>query len=399
MRILIVIGHFYCPSLPIGGGERQVLKLAKRLIERGATVRIITGQWDWGQPRREKIDGIPVHRNFTMWGMFNIKGLRKFGKYSYLLSLFLYLLRHRNEYDLIHSQSARTGAAMAVQAGKVLQKKTLIRAMSSGAWGDVTALRNERSVLGSGWMLNKLREADCAIALNKQVIRELGEIGISPGRIVCLPNGVETDLVRPKTDYTLESTVTVTFVGRLHPKKGVDTLLLAWQRVQKALPQLTWRLRLVGSGGIKGEMEAMARQLSVDQTVEFLGQVDDPFPLLRQSDVFVLPSRSEGMSNALLEAMAHGLPCIVTDIAGNNEVIEHEQNGLLVRLDDEEDLAGAITRLTMDQALRERLGRRALGTVEENYSIDSVTDRYMALYAGLLRGELPWKSVKIGVED
>jgi glycosyltransferase involved in cell wall biosynthesis len=386
MRILIILRYFYCPSIPVGGAERQALKLAERLIGKGVAVTIVTGLWDWGQPRREKINGVPVHRHFTGWGMFNVRGLRKFGQYLYLLSLFLYLLLHRNEYDLIHSHSARFGASMVVQAGKLLHKKTLVRSMSSGAWGDVTTVREERSIRGTRWMLHKLGEADCAVALNEQVIRELVEIGVKPERVVRIPNGVETDQVKPKADYRLGSAVKVIFVGRLHPKKGVDTLLLAWQRVTRELPQLAWRLRLVGKGGLGYEMEASARQLSVDQTVEFCGQVDHPFPLLRQSDIFVLPSRSEGMSNALLEAMAHGLPCIVSDIAGNDEVIQHERNGLLVKLDDEQDLARAIARLATDHALRERLGREALRTVEESYSIDSVADRYMALYTDLLQG-------------
>ena len=384
MRILIVLRYFYCPSLPVGGAERQALKLAERLIEKGVTVTIVTGLWEWGQPRREKINGVPVHRIFTGWGMFNIRGLRKFGQYFYLLTLFLYLLRHRNEYDLIHSHSARFGASIAVQAGQLVHKRTLIRAMSSGGWGDVTTVREERSIRGTRWMLRKLGETECAIALNEQVIHELVEIGVKPERIVCIPNGVETDRVEPRTDYRLGQPATVTFVGRLHPKKGVDTLLQAWQRVQKDMPQLAWRLRLVGTGRLAKEMEAMAQRLSIDQTVEFCGQVDDPFPLLRQSDVFVLPSMSEGMSNALLEAMAHGLPCVVSDIAGNNEVIQHEQNGLLVRVNDEQDLACAIVRLAADQALRARLGQEALRAVENGYSIGSVTDRYVDLYTHLL---------------
>jgi glycosyltransferase involved in cell wall biosynthesis len=387
MRILIVLRYFYCPSRPVGGAERQALKLAERLIGKGVAVTIVTGLWDWGQPRREKINGVPVHRNFTGWGMFNIRGLRKFGQYLYLLTLFLYLLRHRNDYDLIHSHSARFGASMVVQASKLVHKKALVRAMSSGAWGDITTLREERSIRGTRWMLRKLGETDCAVALNEQVIRELVEIGVKPEKIVRIPNGVEIDRVKPRTDYLLGQPVTVIFVGRFHPKKGVDTLLLAWQKVQKDMPQLAWRLRLVGKGGLEQEMEAMARRLSIDQTVEFCGQVDDPFPLLRQSDIFVLPSSAEGMSNALLEAMAHGLPCIVTDIAGNNEVIQHEQNGLLVRPNDERDLAHAIARLAADQALRERLGLGALRAVENGYSIDSVADRYIALYAGSSHSE------------
>ena len=90
------------------------------------------------------------------------------------------------------------------------------------------------------------------------------------------------------------------------------------------------------------------------------------------------------MSNALLEAMAHGLPCIVTNKPGNSDVILHKQNGLLVNPDDEGDLAAAIGSLARNQELREQLGRNAVKTIKDNYSLNSVTNRYINLYTNLL---------------
>jgi len=143
----------------------------------------------------------------------------------------------------------------------------------------------------------------------------------------------------------------------------------------------------MGSRTRRAQFEALAEQLLGDSAncVEFVGQVDDPFPFLAASDIFILPSRSEGMSNALLEAMAHGLPCIATDIPGNSDIITPEKDGLLVRLDDPQDLAAAIGRLVTDQGLRERLGRGAARTVAERYSIAGTADRYVALYTALLQ--------------
>jgi len=93
---------------------------------------------------------------------------------------------------------------------------------------------------------------------------------------------------------------------------------------------------------------------------------------------------SEGMSNALLEAMAHALPCIATDIPGNNNLVTHGENGLLVQLDDVQGLASAIVSLARDQELRERLGQEAIRTAKDKYSLDSVAGQYMTLYANLL---------------
>lgn len=387
MRVLVVLRYFYCPSLPIGGAERQALKLAERLIEKGVTVTVVGGQWDWGQPRREEINGVPVRRHFTGWGGFGIRGLRRLSQYLYLLTLFLYLVRCRNEYDLIHCHSALFGASIVALAGAMLHKKSVIRAMASGPWGDVRRLREgERGTIwGSRWMLSQLKKADHLVALNRQISEELVGIGLQSERIVHIPNGVEIEQIKRKADYRLDHEIKVAFVGRLHPQKGVDVLLSAFQQVRKESTQFSWQLKLIGTGEGRSRYEAMAHELGIDQAAEFLGQVDDPSLLLPQNDVFVLPSRSEGMSNALLEAMAAGLPCIATDIAGNNEVISQEENGLLVQPDDHNDLAAAMAFLATDGGLRRRLGQAAVRTVEERYSLDRVADRYMALYTGLLQ--------------
>lgn len=391
MRVLIVLRYFYCPSQPIGGAERQALKLAARLLARGAAVTVVTGRWDWGQPRREQIQGVPVHRHFAGCGLAGVRGLGRLSQYLYLTTLFLYLVWHRNEYDVIHSHSAMFGAPIGVSAGRLLGKKSLVRAMASGVWGDIKRLREGEggTISGTGWMVRRLKEADCVVALNRQVSGELLEIGVRLERIVHIPNGVEIERIQPKADYGLGPEITrdltVSFLGRLHPQKGIDVLLSAFKQVREKLPQFSWRLMLIGEGTRRPQYEAMADQLSISPCVEFRGQVADPYPLLGQSDIFVLPSRSEGMSNALLEAMAHGLPCIVTDIDGNHDVIRHNQNGLLMGLDDVNGLVDAIVSLATDQKLRERLGREAVRTVRDRYSLDSIADQYIALYADMLR--------------
>jgi glycosyltransferase involved in cell wall biosynthesis len=400
MRVLLVLRYFYSPSFPIGGAERQALKLAGRLIDEGVDVTVVTGQWEWAQPKREEIEGVPVHRHFTGWGMSKTRGFGRVTLYLYLVTLFLYLVRHRREYDVIHCHSAMYGASMVVLAGRLLRKRTLVRAMASGPWGDVKRLREgERGTIwGSKWMLGKLKDADCLVALNRQVAEELAESGVESDRIIRIPNGVEVGSIQPKTDHRLGCEITITFVGRLHPQKGVDVLLLAFQQVREQMPQFSWRLRLIGTGRRLLKLEEMARRLGIEQWVEFAGQVDDPLPLLYQSDMFVLPSRSEGISNALLEAMAHGLPCIATDIAGNNDVITHLCNGLLVQPEDQDDLADAIASLATNQTLREELGHEALRTVQEEYSLDSAASQYLALYTKLLHSGEGRKVGEIGGE-
>ncbi len=387
MRVVIILRYFYCPSQPIGGAERQALRLATRLSEKGVSAAVVTGLWDPGQPRHQVIQGIAVHRHFTAWGMFGIRGLRRLAVYFYLMSLLVYLIWHRREYDVIHCHAATFEAAAAVLAGQWLNKPTLIRSMASGKWGDLRRVRTDRSLLGTAWMLKKIREANAVVALNQQVVREMIDLGVAKERIFSIPNGAEqSDPL--KRDYKIHETAVITFVGRLHPQKGITTLLEACQIVARDRPCLQWRLQLAGTGPLENELKAVTRKLTIEQQVSFLGHVDDVNGLLEQSDIFVLPSLAEGMSNALLEAMTKGLPCIVTNIAGNNEMIAHDDNGWLVPPEDSLALANAIYSLALDQELRQRLGRAAASTVETKYSLDHVADQYLTLYAGLLHGQI-----------
>jgi len=173
-------------------------------------------------------------------------------------------------------------------------------------------------------------------------------------------------------------------VGRLHPQKRVAMLLQALKLAVQQRPDLSWQLKLAGTGPLDRKLKAMAGELAISRQVEFLGHVADVGALLDRSDLFVLPSASEGISNALLEAMARGLPCVVTDIPGNNEVIQNGENGILVKVDDAEALARAILGLAADDELRERLGRQARQTVETKYLLAGVTAKYMQLYEKLL---------------
>jgi len=115
-----------------------------------------------------------------------------------------------------------------------------------------------------------------------------------------------------------------------------------------------------------------------------LGQTENVGECLKASDVFVLPSRSEGLANALLEAMSTGLACIASTIPGMGDVIQHGQDGLLVPPGEPERLADSIVALFEDSEKRSEFGRRARRNIIDEYSIDAVADKYASLYTRLL---------------
>ena len=367
----------------IGGAERQAQKLATKLIELGVEASVVTGWWFWGTARREVIGTVPIFRNFTCWGMFGVKGLRKFGGYLYMLSLFWYLFRQRHQYDIIHVHLLSYAAFPAVLTGRWFGKKTIIKIANSGLQSDIRRMQQNDMVPGQRQMLPVILGADRIIAINHEIMSELRQAGVPPERIVFTPNGVELN-GHCKTDYSLEDKMIAVFVGRLHPNKGLDMLLPAFKHALEKRPELHWQLWLLGDGPFRAELETLAKVLGISEQVIFYGQVTDVSIYLDQADIFVLPSRAEGLSNALLEAMMHGLPCIASDIAGNRDLIKCNQTGLLVKVDDQLDLAEAMLRLADDQTLRQTIGQAARQIIEDNYSLDIIARKYIDLYHTLL---------------
>jgi L-malate glycosyltransferase len=378
IRVLMVIRLFY-PWL--GGTQSQADRLSRELIRRGLPVRLVTGWWFRGTPQRETIDGIPVFRNTTLWEFFGVRGLRKFGGYLYIATLLWRLWRTRRSYDVIHVHGLSYHTYAAALAGRWLHRPTIAKIANSGSASDIDKMRRGDHLALSRYMLPTALRCDRFVALNEAVVRELVAAGVPERRIVRIPNGIEVPSLHERAT-ALHDPAGVVFVGRLHEQKGVDTLLRAFARLRTQRPDARIDLRLIGDGPRRPELEALARELVVDAA--FLGERDDVATQLEDADVFVLPSRAEGMSNALLEAMTAGLPAIVTNIPGNADVIRHEQNGLLVEPDDADGLAAAIGRLLDDAALRERLGGAARDTVETGYALDRVATHYVALYEELL---------------
>lgn len=378
VRVLMVVRLFH-PW--IGGTERQAHKLAAALIDRGVETTVATGRWFRGTAPDEMLDGVPVHRHHTLWECFGIKGLRKFGGYLYIVTLLWYLWRRREHYDVIHVHGLNYHTFAAVLAGRRLGKPVVAKLANSGRASDIAKMREDRQLALSHLMLPTALDCDRFVALNPAVVSELAAAGVPRDRIVELTNGV--DATRPaRSSYELHDPPCVTYVGRLHPQKNLDTLLRAFAILRSRLPHPAV-LRLVGEGPSDDSLRALAAELGIADVVDFAGRHEDVMAQLDLADVFVLPSRVEGMSNALLEAMTGGLPCIVSDIPGNRAVISDGSSGLLVPVDDPVCLATALERLLTDRDLRAHLGSAARATIERTYALTTVATQYLGLYAAM----------------
>jgi glycosyltransferase involved in cell wall biosynthesis len=225
-----------------------------------------------------------------------------------------------------------------------------------------------------------LRAFDRIVGVSAEIHTELAALGFRAPQLAYIANGVDVDryaAVRAPPDGRR---VVVLAVGSLTAEKGHEHLLAA---VAKLPDRCDVRVRIAGEGPRVEPLRARARELGVAANVDFLGRRDDVPELLADADVFVLPSLSEGLPIALLEAMAAAKACIGTDVGDVPRAVEHEVTGLLVRRGDSEALAAAIARLVADSGLRLRLGAAARRRVIEVFSSRRMVQDYCRLYDGL----------------
>jgi glycosyltransferase involved in cell wall biosynthesis len=191
------------------------------------------------------------------------------------------------------------------------------------------------------------------------------------------PDLAEADAAPPAADLPKPTgEVWVGYVGRLESVKGHDVLLRAAGAVHGRHPAV--RTFFVGATG-PGMLEASSG-------VRFLGFRRDVYSVLKRMDVFCLPSLSEGLPNALMEAMAVGCACVASRVGGVEVLIEDERNGLLVPPGDVPALTAALERLVTDAVLRQRLGRAARVTIEERFDGRRIAERYEQVFEDLLGG-------------
>jgi glycosyltransferase involved in cell wall biosynthesis len=188
--------------------------------------------------------------------------------------------------------------------------------------------------------------------------------------------------LRQELGLALNAPIALT-VGRLTKQKGQTYLLQAIPAVLRACPEAA--LVFVGDGPLKLDLQAEARQLRVAERVHFLGLRQDVSKLLQAADIFVLPSLWEGMSMALLEAMAEGVPVVASDVEGINDLITDQVEGLVVPPRNPDMLAKAITSLLGNEDLREQLSQAAYEKVQREFSLERMSKQYENVFWGLLK--------------
>lgn len=368
LRVAMLIQAYY-PRL--GGAERQLASLVPLLENLGIEIQILTRRYDAALASFEMINGVPVYR-------LPVPGPKPVAAISFSLSAIPRLYKFKPH--VIHAHELLSPATTAVMAKRLFGTPIVAKVLRGGSLGDLAKLKHR--AFATSRIASLKRGIDSFIVISKEIDDELAEIGVPPEKRTFIPNGVDLNRFAPislnnKTNLrhslNLPDGLIVVFSGRLDPEKRVDQLVEAWNEVIKK--HSTALLLILGTGTEEKKLKQIA-----GANVRFEGNVDDVTPYLCASDIFVLPSSTEGLSNALLEAMASGLASIATSVGGATDLIEDGKNGILIPPDDPQTLLAALLTMLSDSDRRMQFGVNGRSFIEKNYSLSAVADKLNALY-------------------
>jgi glycosyltransferase involved in cell wall biosynthesis len=371
---IVMIFQSYLPE--VGGAQRQFSLQAPFLQQKGYDVQVLA-RLRPGLKRFEMMGSVPVHR-------IPAPGPKPIAAVVFIcLSLWkIWQLRP----DMIHAYELLSPTTIAIFAKRLFRVPLLVKVLRGGMLGDLyKVLRGRGGERRAKWIVNSV---DAYAVISDEIDAELAGIGVPEAKRVFIPNGVDLSrfspansaqksLFRKQLNLPDDGTIVI-FGGRFEPEKRLDQLLDVWKRI-RSRDENAW-LVLAGSGSEEKRLREMA-----GEGVIFPGAVEDFVPYLQSSDIFILPSATEGLSNSLLEAMACGLPPVATNVGGAPDTVTHGDEGLLISPDAPAELEDALTTLLGDAGLRERVGIAARKKIEVKYSLEAVVTGLDALYAKMLQ--------------
>jgi len=376
MRIMHILGNF-----GPGGAEMGVVRLARYLSDPGITHSICS----FG-PDLEMQKHLPKDVACYTLG---IKGADRTAFWS------LFKLLKETATDVVHVNN------IGPLIDSVIASK-LARCCCIETFHGVEESSTEFAVLKKAFLRFAALHTNGLTAVSDSAADLLHSLtGIKRTRLKVIPNGVDTDFFRPghfqeeKIELRLKMGLPPTAlifgcVAALRPVKNHSGLIRAFAEADSLLSDTPGGnnlfLTLVGDGPLENELRKLARQLNVSEKVRFLGRRDDVQDVLRALDIFVLNSQTEGLSYALLEAMASGLPSIVTKVGSNGQLVEDDVEGKIVPFGDAEALTRSIVWIARNPDRIPSMGMKAREKVVKKFALDKMISSYRNLYREIWSG-------------
>ncbi len=367
-HVLLVLDQF---PKTLGGGERIVLKLAALLPHYGYRVSILTFSADPASAGLQSppcsVYLLPLQRTYDLTALRGSLELRKFLKAQ----------RIRIVQTFFESSDLWAGF--------------VTKAMSSAklVWS-----RRDMGILRTGKHHAAYRlmagVPDRVFAVSEQVRQHCIDVdGIKPSRVQTIYNGLDlADWNSISQATKCEGEVLITTVGNIRRVKGHDVFIRAAASVAAQFPQASFSIAgEVLEAEYFAELQVLVRDLKLSDRFRFAGGVTNLREHLSASDIFVLPSRSEGFSNAIVEAMAASLPVVATNVGGNAEAVQDGISGVIVPPEDPAALAAAMVQMLSDPAKAKQMGAEGKKLAAEKFTTEAMMGQVTRVYASLLSGE------------
>jgi glycosyltransferase involved in cell wall biosynthesis len=397
MKICIFTETYY-PVM--GGGETQAQLLAEGLIANGHSVIVLTRRSDAALKKHERYGKVDVYRLAPV-------GSGQLKKWGLLFSSLPIFIKLQNQYDLIFVSVYRIIGLTAVLVGKLLGRRVVLKADSQGEMsGDFfeSGLRRfgiSHKTLLFRWFLGFrntiLKKADAFSAISLEIASEWTASMIPSEKIHLIPNSVDTsrfmpvgsaqkDLLRKKLNLPQNATIAI-YTGRLVSYKGLPLLLKVWDEIRRKHENVL--LILAGTGGLDiHNCEEVLREYvkvnRLENQAVFTGAVQNVPEYLQASDLFVFPSENDAFPSSIVEAMACGLPVVSTPVGAIKTIITNGKMGLLIQPGNAEQLYQALDVILSNKEMASRLGKAACQSVQDLYSAEIVSKKYLTLFQGLI---------------
>lgn len=301
-------------------------------------------------------------------------------------------LFREQRFDIVHTHSSKTGI-LGRLAGRLAGVPVLMHTVHGYAFPAARNAFQSWFYLGMEWLGARLTDA---LVLLKQDDLDLARkrLHVPQTRLHLLPNGVDVERYAPGSDTERsrirqtqlkadDGCVAIGMVGRLWAQKNPECFVRAAISVL-ANGHGQARFFLIGDGELRGDLETRIRETGYTDSIRILGWRDDVEALLPGLDVFVLPSRWEGLSLAILEAKSAGLPVVVSDIPGNRDLVREDVDGYVFGPDNDADLAARLEKLIEDAELRRRLGASGREIILSEFTLAERVKKMERLYTSLL---------------
>lgn len=386
IRVLMVTGAYY-PE--VTGGALQCRTLIQALHGR-VHVSLISVSANRRLPQREVVDGVDVAR-------VRVDAHRFWSRITAGARLAWEFAGRCRQADLVHFHGFTQKSALLVAIAKLLHKPVLMKPGGVGMDDPVTVRRR------GAWLWRFYSKIDRFVATSPALASTMLEAQLPDERIERIPNGVDVRRFRPaapgerevlRRELSLPPDLTlILFVGMLAPVKRPELLFDAWTRMGTAAAGTALVFVSTTSNypeidaTIADRIQTRAEALGLGARVRFLAPTLTIERLYRAADIFVLPSATEGLPNALLEAMASGLGCVASRLPGiTDTIVEDARSGLLVESGSADALAGALQTLVGQPIVRLEMGRHARQTIEERFAIERTADAHVRTYERLTAG-------------